>query len=91
LSWEGTGLRISLATGSAVYYANIKPDYKWGYMDNTIVFAYQKADRIDYCVIFWDYRLSHKNLKYVKNLWALKTCGEYCIIISKEDVKGEDT
>jgi len=59
-------------------------------MENTIVFAYQKADRIDYCIIFWDFRLGNKNLKYVKNLWSLKTCGEYCIVISKDDSKGEE-
>mmetsp|Transcript_312 Transcript_312/g.289 ORF Transcript_312/g.289 Transcript_312/m.289 type:complete len:107 (+) Transcript_312:1075-1395(+) len=56
-------------------------------MENNIVFAYQKPDRIDYCCIFWDYRLETKSLKYVKNLWALKTTDQNCVLISKEDSK----
>ena len=79
-----------MATGTSIYYANIKPDYKWGYMDNTLVFAYQKSDRIDYCVIFWDLKTEQKSLKYVKNLCAIKTNGEFSVLISKlDDVSGQ--
>lgn len=28
VSWEGGGLRISLAVDSYIYFANIRPDYK---------------------------------------------------------------
>jgi len=89
LSWEGSGLRISMAAGTSVYYANIKPDYKWGFMEHTIVLAYQKADRIDYCIIFWDFRLQTKNLKYVKNLLHIKTSEEYCILVSKVEEQSD--
>lgn len=41
IAWEGTGLRIAMAVGPAIYFANIKLDYKWGWMDNqTVVFGY---------------------------------------------------
>lgn len=29
-------------------------------------------------------------MKYVKNLWSIKTCGEYCVIISKDETKGDE-
>ena len=80
-----------MAAGTSVYYANIKPDYKWGCMENTIVLAYQKADRIDYCIIFWDFKLGTKNLKYVKNLLHIKATDEYCILVSKVEEQAEQT
>ena len=74
-----------MATNASIYYANIKPDYKWGYMTNILVFAYQKSDRIDYCVIFWDFKTEQKTLKYFKNLCAIKTSEEFCVLVSKLD------
>lgn len=31
LSWEFSGLRIALAVDSFIYFANIRPDYKWSF------------------------------------------------------------
>ena len=35
ITWQGTGLKISLGVGSAMYLANIKQEYKFGYMSKT--------------------------------------------------------
>lgn len=41
ISWEGSGLRIVMAVNNALFFANIKPNHKWGFMSNsTLVFAY---------------------------------------------------
>ena len=34
----------------------------------TLIFGYQKSDRIDFCVVFWDTKQNKKNIKQVKNL-----------------------
>ena len=36
LCWEGSGTRVALAVDSFVYFANISPDYAWGYFGNTL-------------------------------------------------------
>lgn len=54
LSWEGGGLRVALAVDSFIYFANVRPDYKWGYFNQTCVYAHVKADRSEHCVTFWD-------------------------------------
>jgi hypothetical protein len=54
LTWEGGGLRIALAVDSYIYFANIRPDYKWGYFANTLVYSYNKPDRSENVVVFWD-------------------------------------
>uniref|UniRef100_A0A2K5RB88 WD repeat-containing protein 35 n=2 Tax=Cebus imitator TaxID=2715852 RepID=A0A2K5RB88_CEBIM len=85
LSWEGSGLKIALAVDSFIYFANIRPNYKWGYCSNTVVYAYTKPDRPEYCVVFWDTKNNEKYLKYVKGLISITTCGDFCILATKAD------
>ncbi|XP_036118510.1 WD repeat-containing protein 35 isoform X2 [Molossus molossus] len=85
LSWEGGGLKIALAVDHFIYFANIRPDYKWGYCSNTVVYAYTRPDRPEYCVIFWDTKNNEKYIKYVKSLISITTCGDFCILATKAD------
>eukprot|EP01083_Nonionella_stella_P033392 91433_1 len=45
LSWEGGSLRLALAVDSHIYFANIRPDYKWGFFADTLVYSYSKPER----------------------------------------------
>ncbi|XP_065063167.1 WD repeat-containing protein 35-like [Rhopilema esculentum] len=85
LSWEGGSLRISLAVDSFIYFANIRPDYKWGYFANTVVYAYTKPDRPEYCVVFWDTKTNERYVKYVKNLISISAAGNHCVLSTKAD------
>uniref|UniRef100_F6XA62 WD repeat-containing protein 35 n=1 Tax=Xenopus tropicalis TaxID=8364 RepID=F6XA62_XENTR len=85
VSWEGGGLRIGLAVDSYIYFANIRPDYKWGYCSNTVVYACTRPDRPEYCVVFWDTKNNEKYVKYVKSLMSVTTCGDFCILATKAD------
>ncbi|XP_029586677.1 WD repeat-containing protein 35 isoform X1 [Salmo trutta] len=85
VAWEGGGLRIGLAVDSYIYFANIRPDYKWGYCSNTVVYAYTKPDRLEYCVVFWDTKNNEKFIKYVKSLMSITTSGDFCILATKAD------
>ncbi|NXW58812.1 WDR35 protein, partial [Eurystomus gularis] len=85
LSWEGSGLKIALAVDSYIYFANIRPDYKWGYCSNTVVYAYTRPDRPEYCVVFWDTKNNEKYVKYVKSLISITTYGDFCVLATKAD------
>ncbi|XP_048791015.1 WD repeat-containing protein 35 isoform X2 [Lagopus muta] len=85
LSWEGGGLKIALAVDSYIYFANIRPDYKWGYCSNTVVYAYTRPDRPEYCVVFWDTKNNEKYVKYVKSLISITTYGDFCVLATKAD------
>ncbi|KAM9319055.1 WD repeat-containing protein 35 isoform 1-T1 [Pholidichthys leucotaenia] len=85
VAWEGGGLRIGLAVDSHIYFANIRPDYKWGYCCSTVVYAYTKPDRPEYCVVFWDTKNNEKTVKYVRSLMSITTCGDFCLLTSKAD------
>ncbi|XP_057287733.1 WD repeat-containing protein 35 isoform X3 [Pezoporus wallicus] len=85
LSWEGSGLKIALAVDSYIYFANIRPDYKWGYCSNTVIYAYTRPDRPEYCVVFWDTKNNEKYVKYVKSLISITTYGDFCVLATKAD------
>uniref|UniRef100_A0A3Q3JR91 WD repeat-containing protein 35 n=1 Tax=Monopterus albus TaxID=43700 RepID=A0A3Q3JR91_MONAL len=85
VAWEGGGLRIGLAVDYYIYFANIRPDYKWGYCCSTVVYAYTKPERQEYCVVFWDTKNNEKHVKYVKSLMSITTSGDFCILASKAD------
>ena len=39
---------------SYVYFANLRPDYKWASFGQCVVYAYNKPDKPEQCVVFWD-------------------------------------
>ena len=40
-------MRVALAVDSYIFFANIRPDYRWGFFGDTLVCAYTQADRSD--------------------------------------------
>ena len=68
VTWEGYGLRIALAVDTNILFANIQPNYMWGYFSGTLVFAFRKPERNDMCIIFWDTSVNEKHVKYMKRL-----------------------
>ncbi|KAM7060824.1 WD repeat-containing protein 35 isoform 1-T1 [Acridotheres tristis] len=85
LAWEGNGLKIALAVDHYIYFANIRPRYKWGYCSNTVVYAYTRADRPECSVVFWDTKNNEKYVKYVRSLISITTYGDFCVLATKAD------
>lgn len=89
MTWEGSGLRIALAVDSYVYFANIRPDYKWGFFGNTLVYAFQKPDKTETCVVFWDVERNQRCAKYVKRLIAVRAAGDSCVLVTRGEKHGQ--
>lgn len=77
LSWEGFGLRMCLAVDSAIIFANIQPNYLWAYFNNTLVFSFQKPEKNDMVIVFWDSVVNEKHIRTMKGLKHIKAAGEY--------------
>ncbi|XP_071961535.1 WD repeat-containing protein 35-like isoform X2 [Antedon mediterranea] len=84
-SWEGGGLRIALAVDSFIYFANIRPDYKWGYCSDTVVYAFTKPERSEHCIVFWDTKNNERHIKYVRNLISVTAYGDHCVLATKAE------
>lgn len=80
LSWEGSGLRLCMAVDSHIYFANIRPDYRWGYFMNTLVYAFNKPDYNDTCVVFWDTISDERYIKYMGNVLRMAAAHENCVV-----------
>jgi WD repeat-containing protein 35 len=86
VTWEGAGsLRLALAVDSFIYFANIRPDYEWGYFSNTLVYSFIKQERPENCICFWDTASDERHIKYVKQLIAIRAAGENCVFATKTD------
>ena len=76
---------MQLAVDSYVYFANIRPDYKWACFGNTVVYAFNKKERVEHCVIFWDTHTDDRYTKYVKKLSTIHAGGEHCVLSTTAD------
>ena len=85
LSWEGGSLRLALAVDSFIYFANIRPDYEWGYFGSTLVYSFNKPERAENSVCFWDTNTDERHIKYVKSLISIRAAGENCVFATKTD------
>ena len=41
-----------------MYFASVRPDYRWGFFNNTVVYAFTKPERPEHCLVFWDTKLN---------------------------------
>ena len=80
LSWEGSGLRVSMAVESFMYFANVKLPVSWGYMNGSLVYAYHRPDRSDHCLTFWHIERGERIIKFIKRFIGLTACSQYCVI-----------
>ena len=83
LSWEGGSLRIALAVDSYIYFANIRPDYRWGFFGETLVCAYAQPEKIEASVLFWNTKSDERHVKSVKRLLAIRASKENCVLATK--------
>lgn len=63
----------------------MRPDYKWGFFDSTVVYAFTKPEREENCVVFWDTKMNGKTVKYVKSLLSIAAAGQHCVLATKTD------
>jgi WD repeat-containing protein 35 len=53
------------------------------------VYAFNKPDRAEHCVMFWDTETNDRYAKYVKKLLAIRACKEYCVLATKGEEPGQ--
>ena len=81
-TWESYGAKIAITTETFLLFCLIKPDYKWTYFSDTLVYSYMN-DSEHHTIVFWDLKKNKKNYKYVKNLLNIKSSGAFCLLTAK--------
>ena len=85
LTWEGGGLRVAIAVDSSVYFANVRPDYKYCYFKQTVVFSYTVLDKVEESVMFWNVNSNERWTKSIRGLQYLNASGDTCVLICRPD------
>ena len=78
LSWDN--LRVAMAIESYIYFANLRPDYLWGYCcdSNTLVYAFQNDDGKPR-IMFWNTKTGGRHIKTVSHLNQLAASGDHVV------------
>lgn len=84
--WDNTGLRLALTVDSYIFFANVRPDYKWGsFRGKSLVYSYRMIERPEHCVTFWNYKTDERHTKHVRRLVDLRVSGEHCCLMTETD------
>ncbi|VDL66676.1 unnamed protein product [Nippostrongylus brasiliensis] len=78
-SWDPTGVKLRLSIRL------ILQEIQWGYCGHTVVYSYEKAERGDYRVVFYESKLDESYSKPVRQLEQLATSSDYCVIASRQE------
>ncbi|CAF4285167.1 unnamed protein product [Rotaria socialis] len=79
-AWEAHSLRLVIAIDNFIYFANCRLDYKWCYIQDTVVYSFYTCSRPEHIVVFWNTKTNEVNYRYVRNLLSLGGFGSYCCI-----------
>lgn len=80
--WESYGSKLVITTEGFLLYCLIKPEYKWTYFSQTLVYSFM-TDSEHHTIVFWDMKKNTKSFKYVKNLISITSYGAFCCLTAK--------
>ncbi|KJH40222.1 hypothetical protein DICVIV_13838 [Dictyocaulus viviparus] len=84
-SWDPTGVKLALSSENLLWLCNVRARYKWGYCGHTVVYSYEKSERGDCRVVFYESKLDEVHSKPVRYLEQIAASGDYCVIASRPD------
>ncbi|CAF3875607.1 unnamed protein product [Rotaria sp. Silwood1] len=79
-AWEAHSLRLVIAIDNFIYFANCRLDYKWCYIQDTVIYSFYTCTRPEHIVVFWNTKTNEVHYRYVRNLLTLGGYGSYCCI-----------
>ncbi|ULT82457.1 hypothetical protein L3Y34_012018 [Caenorhabditis briggsae] len=91
ISWESTGLRMSIAADGNLFIGHIRPEFKWGAMEETIVYAYQKEELYQYGIMFYDYAIDERTIKTLTYFEHMAFFKDHCVLINRQEEPGIPT
>uniref|UniRef100_A0A183BUW6 ANAPC4_WD40 domain-containing protein n=1 Tax=Globodera pallida TaxID=36090 RepID=A0A183BUW6_GLOPA len=107
IAWEASGYRIGALIDTSIYLVVIKRPYQWTFCGQTLVFAYKSAESLQEAfvyfvgtiltqflkvLVFYETKMEVKTKRFVHNLCALRSFGDYCVAIFRtEELRGAYT
>lgn len=51
---------VQLGVDSFVFFANIRPAYKWASFGDCVVYSFTRPDKAEQCVVFWNIKTDER-------------------------------
>lgn len=91
VSWEHKSLRVALAVDSSVYFASMRPDYKWAYFggmeqgaysldQGCIAFEFGRPSKNEWFVNFWNTRTNESHIKPFQRVIHISAAGDRSVV-----------
>ncbi|CAG0891619.1 unnamed protein product [Cyprideis torosa] len=84
-SWEGNSLRIALSVDSYIFFANIRPDYKWTHFAHTVVYAFSRPEQSEPSLGFWNHETGDIHFRPLRSLIGIASAGDHCVLATRQD------
>ncbi|RTG82815.1 WD repeat-containing protein 35 [Schistosoma bovis] len=91
-TWEGNAsLRLALAVDSFLYFANLRPHYKWAYSStaNTIIYNYSRPHTFEHSITFWNLKTNKTKIISVHHLIDICASEDYVCLVCKPSDAGQ--
>ncbi|CAB3400293.1 unnamed protein product [Caenorhabditis bovis] len=85
VAWDPSGLRIAVTTDSNVYFGNIRPQYKWGYIGRTVIYVFEKVERNQFSVVFYETKIEETFSKTISKFEQIACHDDFCVIVNRQD------
>jgi WD repeat-containing protein 35 len=87
LTWSGDGLKLALGVSFSMFVASCKLTYKMCYLSasKTFVFALEKENRVDSCLVFYDTRRKTFKSNFLRYLVHLAGFEDHCLVVTRSE------
>lgn len=87
ISWNGDGLKLALGVNFSMYLASCKLSYKMCYLaaSKVFVFAIEKENRVDSCIIFYDTKRKTFKSKFLRHLEQIVGFEDNCVLVTASE------
>uniref|UniRef100_A0A1I7TBM3 Elongator complex protein 1 n=1 Tax=Caenorhabditis tropicalis TaxID=1561998 RepID=A0A1I7TBM3_9PELO len=89
ISWEACGLRIAVASDGYIWVGNVRPEFKWGVLEDQLVYVFQTEEVDQYKVVYYDMKTQrklHSVVMYFEHLTCFK---DRCVIVCHQESPGK--
>lgn len=86
VTWDGSSPRLAVVVGSCIYFATLKPRYKWAAFGSNLVYSFSKRDtERSVGVTFWNMDRDEKRTKFFDDVLTIRGAGEHCFLITEQE------
>ena len=74
-----------MSADNNLFLAGLRPNYRWAYFNDTLLYSYQEPENVETCLTFLNVNTLERVTKYMRRLVSVAAQGEYCAIAGRPE------